>query len=155
MSPIQIVPARGHHAAILHQIAVAAKQHWNYPAELIARWAASPIITTSAIERAIVYLAQTAGEPIGWYRLLIDPSPARLEDLWVLPAWIGQGVGRALFRHAAGECRARNITQLVVESDPHATGFYLRMGGQVIGETISEWNRPVPLIRFDLNAEEL
>ncbi|MCX7861172.1 MAG: GNAT family N-acetyltransferase [Chloroflexus sp.] len=147
MHSITITRAQPDDAAALKQIAIAAKRHWGYPDHLIAAWATTPIITPAAIEHDLVYVAQTAATPIGWYRLLIGQEPAVLEDLWVIPAWIGHGVGRLLFTHAVATCRERGLAQIELEADPNALGFYLRMGGVVIGERISEWNRPVPRVR--------
>jgi|GEM_PF-609054 len=150
MSAIEIVRAQPHDAATLKLIAVAAKSHWGYPEHLIAEWAASPIISPMDIAHSPVYVAYNAQQAIGWYRLLIDRSPAILEDLWVMPSWIGRGIGRALFEHAIAYCHAHGVTQMELDADPNAVGFYLRMGGRVIGERISEWQRLVPRIRFDL-----
>ncbi|WP_322814814.1 GNAT family N-acetyltransferase [Chloroflexus sp.] len=152
MSTIIIVRAQPSDAALLKQIAVAAKRYWGYPDHLINQWAASPIITPAAIDHDLVFAAHQQGQPIGWYRLIVDSSPAILEDLWVIPSWIGQGVGRMLFTHAVAQCRAQRIAQIELDADPHAVGFYRNMGCTVIGETISEWNRPVPRLRYTLAA---
>jgi GNAT superfamily N-acetyltransferase len=150
MSAIEIVRAQPHDAATLKFIAVAAKSYWGYPEHLIAAWAASPIISPMDIAHSPVYVAYNVQQAIGWYRLLTDRSPAILEDLWVIPSWIGRGIGRALFEHAIAQCHAHGVTQMELDADPNAVGFYLRMGGRVIGESISEWQRPIPQIRFDL-----
>ncbi len=154
MSAITITQASPDEAPILKQIAIAAKRYWHYADHLIEQWAATPIITAAAIERDLVFTARVDKQPIGWYRLIVDRRPAILEDLWVTPAWIGHGIGRALLTHAATECRARGIEQIELESDPNATGFYLRMGGMVIGERMSEWKRLVPLIRITLVQQQ-
>lgn len=155
MQPIELRLAQPGDIPLLRQIAIAAKSYWGYPASLIAQWAATPIITPAALARDRVCLAASAGTPIGWYRLALDRSPAWLDDLWVIPEWIGRGVGRLLLSDAIAACRARGIAQMELEADPNALGFYLRMGGVVIGERISEWNRPVPLVRLDLPSDTL
>jgi predicted N-acetyltransferase YhbS len=61
-----------------------------------------------------------------------------LEHLWVLPAWIGTGLGRRLFVRAmrrAHELGARTVT---IESDPNAEGFYRKMGARRAGENVYE-----------------
>ncbi|WP_298815860.1 GNAT family N-acetyltransferase [Chloroflexus sp.] len=150
MLSIIITRAQTDEATTLKQIAIAAKRYWNYPDHLIAQWAATPIIDPAAIGRDLVFVARIDDRPVGWYRLMVDRLPAILEDLWVTPEWIGQGLGRALLNHATIECRKRGIDQIELEADPNALGFYLRMGGTVIGERMSEWNRPVPLVRITL-----
>lgn len=152
MPSLEIVRAQPHDAATLKLIAIAAKSYWGYPEHLVAEWAATPIISPMDIAYSPVYVAYDAQQAIGWYRLLTDRSPAILEDLWVMPSWIGRGIGRALLAHAIAQCQARGIAQMDLEADPNAVGFYLRMGGRIIGESISEWQRLVPRIRFDLTS---
>ena len=107
MLSIIITRAQTDEATTLKQIAIAAKRYWNYPDHLIAQWAATPIIDPAAIGRDLVFVARIDDRPVGWYRLMVDRLPAILEDLWVTPEWIGQGLGRALLNHATIECRKR------------------------------------------------
>jgi GNAT superfamily N-acetyltransferase len=76
-----------------------------------------------------------------------------LEDLWVLPAYIGRGVGRRLFRHAASQARMQGADAFELDADPHAEAFYQRMGCRVIGQRLSEWGRWIPRMRCDLMSE--
>ena len=79
-----------------------------------------------------------------------------LEHLWVLPAWIGAGLGRTLFEHAmrrAQELGARTVT---IESDPSAEGFYRRMGARRAGEIVYELEgreRALPVMVVELENE--
>lgn len=153
MPSITITRAQPAEAAALRQIAIAAKSYWGYPGHLIETWAATPIITSAAIKRDVVFVARSDTTPIGWGRLLVEQTPAILEDLWVTPAWIGCGVGRLLLRYAIAICSERGIAQIELDADPNALGFYLRTGGVVIGERISEWNRPVPRVRIAVRQD--
>lgn len=153
MPLITITRAQPAEAAALRQIAIAAKSYWGYPDDLIETWAATPIITAAAIERDVVFVARSETTPIGWGRLLVEQTPAILEDLWVTPAWIGCGVGKLLLRYGIAICRERGIAQIELDADPNALGFYRRMGGVVIGERISEWNRPVPRVRIEVRQD--
>ncbi|NEX92098.1 GNAT family N-acetyltransferase [Caulobacter sp. 17J65-9] len=58
----------------------------------------------------------------------------------------GQGVGRALFDHMAGEARAVGAQAVLICSNPGAADFYRRMGASDAGvkppsDTIT-WERP-------------
>ncbi len=66
--------------------------------------------------------------------------PGYAGELWalyVLPAWQGRGVGRALFGEAArsllGEGHGRMLVW-VLKENPKGRGFYERMGGVPLGE---------------------
>ena len=47
---------------------------------------------------------------------------------------MGKGFGRALFEHAEKIAQEQGATRLIIVSDPHALGFYQRMGATVYGQ---------------------
>lgn len=57
-----------------------------------------------------------------------------LDHLWVRPDHIGMGIGRALFTHAMTHAAELGAEEVELEADPHAAGFYERMGAQRIGQ---------------------
>jgi GNAT superfamily N-acetyltransferase len=146
----QIVRAQAQDSATLKKIAIAAKSYWDYPDELIAQWAQTPIITPESIAADPVFKACTGDSEIGWYRLLNCPGAVILEDLWLLPAYIGKGIGRALFEHAVDQARRSGAQNIELDADPNAAPFYTKMGCRVIGETLSEWGRTIPRMRYSL-----
>ena len=50
----------------------------------------------------------------------------------VAPEYHGRGIGRALIGHCIVVAQKRGLATLRVESDPHALGFYRRMGATQI-----------------------
>ena len=149
-SNLQIVQARSEDAPILRQVAIQSKGYWGYPVHWMEQFARSPIITPESIASDVVYKACVEVSVVGWYRLLPKTPLAILDDLWVLPAWIGQGIGRALFEHASEQARLLGALAIELEADPNAVPFYQRMGSRVIGQSLSEWGRYIPHMRFDL-----
>ena len=104
---------------------------------------------------AILILHALSGDAhaAGYYALERDGDRLRLEDLFLAPSQIGHGLGRQLFEHAVQTARALRVAELLIESDPNAEGFYLRMGAQRIGQTVScltGVERVVPLLRYVL-----
>jgi len=76
-----------------------------------------------------------------------------LEHLWVLPAWIGTGLGRTLFEHAMRRAQKLGARVLTIESDPNAEGFYRRMGARRMGENVYELegeDRVLPVMVVEL-----
>jgi predicted N-acetyltransferase YhbS len=55
-----------------------------------------------------------------------------LDDLWVVPEWIREGIGSRLFRHAVNLVRDVGASRMEWVSDPEAVGFYERMGARPI-----------------------
>ena len=73
--------------------------------------------------------------------------------LGMAPEAIGRGIGRALWRHAVALARQLGETLLLVVSDPHAAGFYARMGAEPAGSRASEIDptRLLPIYRLRLD----
>ncbi len=83
-----------------------------------------------------MYVAFSGGEAVGFYALV--GGGLELEHLWVLPAWIGTGLGRTLFEHAMRRAAELGASLVRIESDPNAEGFYRRMGARRVGENVYE-----------------
>jgi GNAT superfamily N-acetyltransferase len=69
--------------------------------------------------------------------------------LFVDPAAIGTGAGRALLRDALARAAEAGLAELVIESDPDAEPFY-RAQGAVPAGTRTSWStgRELPLLRI-------
>jgi GNAT superfamily N-acetyltransferase len=140
-----IRPAEPSDAPRLREVARAAKVHWGYDDELVRGWAAG-IKLEGEIE-----VAEEDGTVVGWSAILPGSDGAYvLEDLWVVPEYMGRGIGAELFRRAAEQARRHGASALEWGSDPNAVGFYEKVGGRIVGEHVSEWNRMTPVMRLEL-----
>lgn len=126
----------------LSHIARAAKAHWGYVAEDLARWEADLTVSTESIERLPTFAAVAESEIVGFCQMSFLSGAAELEHLWVLPSQMGKGVGRALLERAVREVVARGLDELRIDADPHAEGFYLACGAVRLGE------KPAPAAGF-------
>jgi ribosomal protein S18 acetylase RimI-like enzyme len=131
---IFILRVHGSQAGELSRIAFAAKAHWGYPERWMELWRPQLTFGADYFEQYESWAAIDGTEPVAFYTLQEKNGHAWLENLWVLPAYMGQGVGAALFRHAVDLARQRGYKKLQLEADPNATGFYRKMGMQQIGE---------------------
>lgn len=150
--PVPIRPARAEEAAALSALALRAKAHWGYDEAFLAACRDDLIVTPEAITTGTIRVATRDDQPCGFYELAFAGETATLDDLWVDPGTIGQGYGRALWRHAVAIARARGCHELRVQSDPHAEGFYRVMGAERIGTQTSTVapDRELPLLRLTL-----
>ena len=147
---MQIVRARPEDAAALTQIAFAAKRHWGYPESWIESWREVLTVTPALVAENPTFAAMEDDFAIGFYSLTTKPRPD-LIHLWVLPAAMGRGVGRALFEHAVEQAGALGLKSFEIEADPNAEAFYLHMGSQRIGTNLSEVEgrrRELPLLIY-------
>jgi len=149
---IEIRRAAPDQAEILTQIAFAAKRHWGYPEHWIQLWSPILTITPEFIQQYETYVALLDNELVGFCAISLEDEKASLEHLWVLPDFMGKGVGNSLFNHMRSRCRELGVRILEIESDPHAQGFYERMGAKKIGEVVGEIEgqpRILPLLELN------
>jgi len=142
-----IRPARATDVARLTDLAHAAKRHWGYAESDLALWRADLTVTPERLAEDLYFCAEVDGAIVGFHAVSLDGDAAELEHLWVDPPAMRRGHGAALFRHALGTCRAHGASALRIASDPHAEGFYLRMGAERVGSVASTpADRTLPLL---------
>lgn len=152
---MQIRPARIEDAATLTTIAHDAKRHWGYPEHWIKHWQDDLTISPDFVAANQVYVAESEGDLLGFYALIIRDDKAELDHLWVAPAHIGTGVGKELFIHAMQNAARRDISEVEILSDPNAEGFYRKMGAHSTGETVADIDgerRDLPRLSVDPKA---
>jgi ribosomal protein S18 acetylase RimI-like enzyme len=90
---------------------------------------------------------------VGFYLLTKESDGLHLDHLWIIPAAMGRGIGRALFEHAAEQARALGLATIKIEADPNAEGFYQRMGARRVGTQVTEIEgerRELPLLIYQM-----
>jgi GNAT superfamily N-acetyltransferase len=127
---MRIVRARAHNAGELTAVAFAAKAHWGYPRRWLAQWTDILTVTPFTLDRYPTYVAVVGTKIVGFYSMRLVRDWAAPEHFWVLPAFIGRGVGRSLFLHFERRARKAAVSRIFIESDPNAEGFYRRMGAK-------------------------
>jgi len=133
-------------------MAIASKATWGYAPDWMAQAAVHMLISAVYITQNPVYKALAGTELAGWYSLILCAEIACLDNLWVAPALIGQGVGQQLFEHAVEIAREGGARRLELESDPNAVDFYQRMGMRIIGEIISAMDRRLPVMAMEIQV---
>ena len=154
MTATLIRPAQPAEAPALSELALRSKAHWGYDAAFLEACRDVLTVSPADVEAGVVFVAELDGNRAGFYRLCSAEPEAELEDLWVDPETMGRGVGSALLAHATARARERGCTSVLVESDPHAEGFYRSQGARRVGERTSsiDVSRQLPLLRLELEA---
>ncbi len=150
---LQIIRAKPEQAGELSRIALAAKAHWGYPKRWLEIWTPQLTFRPQYFEENEGWVAVTEETPIGFYTWQDENGIASIENLWVLPEYMGKGVGKALFSHAVDLFRRRGNRALRLEADPNAVGFYERMGMCRVGEYQYELDgqpRSLPIMEMKL-----
>jgi GNAT superfamily N-acetyltransferase len=144
--------ARSDEAEALNELIMRAKAYWGYDQPFLDACRPLLILQLEEIERDYVYCAEVAGTLAGisHFKVLSD-AEIDFDHLFVEPAFIGQGIGALLWRHAVNVARSIDAKALVFGADPHARPFYEHMGAVVVGESISTIiaGRRLPRMRYE------
>jgi len=150
---ILITKADPQDAPILTKLAIAAKRHWNYPERWMELWLPQLTFSPEYFQANESWVVEQDGVPIAFSTVQERNGNFWIENMWVLPEYMGQGVGKKLFTYALNLARERGYKSLQLEADPKAVGFYKKMGLHIIGEHQYELDgqpRVLPLMEIKL-----
>ena len=99
-----------------------------------------------------VVVAEQSNRIVGVAQVTIEIHDADLAKFFVEPGSLRQGVGPLLFAWVREASREGGAKRLVIESDPGAVPFYIRMGAVDAGHAPSGSipGRILPRLEFDL-----
>jgi GNAT superfamily N-acetyltransferase len=147
----------------LSELTFKSKSYWNYPEEYMKVWEQELTVTDDYIKQNIVYVVENNGIIIGYYSIKevkdeywSGETPVQkgfwLDNLFILPEFIGNGIGRKLIEHVKGICRNIGCKKIYIFSDPHAQGFYLKQGAKFIKDCPSSIEgRTIPMMELNID----
>ncbi|WP_028582135.1 GNAT family N-acetyltransferase [Desulfogranum japonicum] len=126
-------------AESLTKLSFESKGYWGYPTSFFEVWSKELTITPEYINQNDVVVYEVNGSLVGYYSIvelqddlevsgIIIKKGFWLEHMFIEPQTIGKGIGAQLFNHLRLRCLKRGIAELGILSDPHAKGFYEKMG---------------------------
>lgn len=128
-----IRPARPDEAESLTRLVMIAKAHWGYSAAQLDAWRPTLALSPGQLVSEPAFVLEADGRAVGFYSLRFIDGRCELNNLWILPAQMGHGHGRALVAHAREIARTLGVRELHIDADPHAASFYVHCGAVVIG----------------------
>lgn len=139
-------------AGALTELVLRSKAAWGYDETFMRACRSELTITRAMVNSERMMAAALANEPIGLAELSVRGDVAELVKLFVDPQHMRTGAGRRLFAWGVELARLSGARTLIVESDPHAAGFYRRMGMVDDGEMPSGSikGRMLPRLTLDL-----
>jgi len=149
---MQILRARQEDHIELTQISIRAKNYWGYPKEWLNLWNDDLLITTEFISLNLVYKIVDTEKIIGFCSIEIDQEALEIAHMWILPEYMGKGLGKTLLTHVLNKHLGPELEILKVISDPNAVGFYKKFGFQITEMVDSKpGNRQLPLLSVKKN----
>ncbi len=147
-----IVSATISDAQLLTTIALQSKAYWGYSNELIESWREDLTITKGMIESCNVSTFLIDNEIAGFY--ILNPPKDKtieLEMLFVLPNFIGKGIGKKLLMHSFEAAKRKAVKRMTLLADPNAVPFYTSKGFYEIDRKESSIaGRFLPVMQKDL-----
>lgn len=114
-------------ADTLSKISIAAKRYWDYPEAWIAAWLPDLLISEAYIRENQVMKVELNREMIGFCAIERERGYYEIGHLWVLPQYIGHGIGKQLLEKSIAKFVPRGA-KLKVVADPNAEAFYEKQG---------------------------
>ena len=139
-------------AFILTEIALKSKSFWGYSNELIESWRNDLTVTSTMISNSYTFKFLVDDCIVGFY-LLNRPKEksVQLEMLFVLPEFIGRGIGKKLLQHSFETALKQNVNSMILLADPNAEPFYKSRGFYEIDRKESTIvGRFLPVLQKDL-----
>lgn len=137
---------------VLTNLAIQSKAHWSYSEAFMKECEVLLHIPSDRITHDHVYVMLIQDHITGFYALVQNGEKAWLEDFFLDPTYIGEGLGKRMWYHMVSVARHHSIETIEWDSDPYAAPFYERMGAVKIGDTASGANqRTLPKYQYHVS----
>ena len=145
--------ARSEEHELLTDLCIRSKAIWGYDEQFMEHCRAELTLGETACTSPDVGVAERLGEVLGIAEISINEDSCFLEKLFVDPDQQSAGVGKTLFDWAKSRATSLNQSELIIEADPGAVGFYRKMGATMAGKTASQSipGRMLPKLIMPLN----
>jgi N-acetylglutamate synthase-like GNAT family acetyltransferase len=133
----------------LNQISLLSKKHWGYPDDWIRHWTDGLTLSIDDLNTLKVTVLEMDSEPVGFCAIAEHADAYEIEHLWLLPEFIGKGLGRKLLQYVLNQIILKKLP-VIVEADPNAEVFYAKQGFQTFDRKESfPKGRFLPVMRKD------
>ena len=139
-------------AKYLSDLSSRSKAYWPYDEEYLRQVALMTHVTENDILSWHFRIAEVDENVLGFSGVVSVKGEYMLDHLWIEPAYIGKGIGKALFKDAVKCAKKMGWTKFTIAADPYAEKFYLKQGAKRIGERESKIKPGffLPLLEFNI-----
>jgi ribosomal protein S18 acetylase RimI-like enzyme len=151
MKELKIEKAIQNDHLILTKITKKSKAYWGYSESQMLLWQNNLTISETYIEENATFKLVFNNNIIGYYSYIIKDQIIKLDNLFVLPDYIGQGFGKYLMNNFFDRIKLSNYKKVTLNSEPNAENFYKKLGFNKVGEfETSIKNRFMPIMEINL-----
>lgn len=120
---------------VLTEITKKSKAYWGYSDEQMKKWSELLTITKNYIETNNVYKLLNDGLTVGYYSYIyLNKKEVKLDNLFVLPNYIGTGLGKRLMNNFLDRIKNTEIEKIILDSEPNVEKFYGYFGFKKVGQ---------------------
>jgi GNAT superfamily N-acetyltransferase len=146
----------------LTEIAFSAKKYWNYPNEYYKIWKNELTINEEYLNNNIVKIIVENSIIKGFYSYCYNENYRNigeiliekgywLDHMFLDPKYIGNGLGKIMFKDLINEIKNKNGTYFNIFVDPFSEGFYQKMGCNYLRESKSSIkDRNIPVYKYEI-----
>lgn len=141
---------------ILTEITKKSKAYWGYSKEQIEIWSEFLTVTKAYIETNSVYKVVYEDKIVGYYSFFNEEVELiKLDNLFVLPEYIGKGFGKILMYHFLTTIKGIEVAKITLNAEPNAELFYAKFGFVTVRQIeTSIQNRFLPVMELILKNQE-
>lgn len=141
---------------ILTSITKKSKAHWGFSQAVLEKWEHLLTVTKDYIEKNKVYKLVKNKEVIGYYSyLLTHKNTVKLDNLFILPEYIGTGCGKILMKDFLKRTEQMHIDKITLDAEPNAENFYRIFGFETIGQLESSIkDRYLPIMELQVRRKQ-
>jgi N-acetylglutamate synthase-like GNAT family acetyltransferase len=133
-STLEYIHAVPEDAELLSKTAIDSKKTWGYSDDLMQLWKTDLEVTPDYILKNTVIKVFDGEQFVGFFALKTEEGNTELDHLWLTPENIRRNYGRAIFEYIFEDLSSNGTEKMTLLAEPNATGFYDKMGGEIIGK---------------------
>jgi N-acetylglutamate synthase-like GNAT family acetyltransferase len=147
---MEIVKAELADIEILTMITKKSKAYWGFSDHVLKQWEHILTISKEYIETNKVFKLMLNDQIVGYYSYFaIDEKTIKLDNIFILPEYIGKGFGKILMNDFLDKIRQLEVNKITLDAEPNAENFYKVFGFVTIGQLESSIkNRYLPIMEL-------
>lgn len=139
----KIRQAKPEEANLLTNLTMDSKSYWRYSKEFLKKCRPHLLMSEEYINSWPVKVIEIDNEVKGYFSLKVIEGENRLDNLWILPEFIGQGLGSLLFQEVIKEAELLNWKYFRLAGERNAVEFYEKLGAKEIGRVQSRLGKDI------------
>lgn len=123
------------------------KSHWHYDRQQLKIWQNELTISPTFLLNTKVFKLVDNAKIVGFFAFSFHGEAVKLESLFILPEYIGKGVGKLLMNAFLEKVQRLPIQIIFLDADPNSEGFYEKFDFYTVSlKSTSIKNRFMPIM---------